>query len=79
MLTKIHNIKINHIWIQISYMYSSSNETHLKNQSLAFAEKERNVVKLQKVIFQKSQKLLTENLCERPLIQNIQWQLFIKF
>ena len=29
-------------------------------------------VKLQKVIFQKSQKLFAENLHERPSIQNIQ-------
>ena len=29
-------------------------------------------MKLQKVTFQKSQKLLTENLHERPPIQNIQ-------
>ena len=33
---------------------------------------EKNVVKLQKVIFQKSQNLLTENIRERQPIQNIQ-------
>ena len=35
---------------------------------------EKDAVKSQKVIFQKSQKLLAENLHERPLIQNIQFQ-----
>ena len=42
-----------------------------KNQGDAFA-KEKNAMKLQKVTFQKSQKLLAENLHERPHIQNIQ-------
>ena len=40
--------------------------------------KGENAVKVQKVLFQKSQKLLAENLHERPPIQNIQW-LFIQF
>ena len=35
-------------------------------------------MKSQKVTFQKSQKLLAENLLERPPIQNIQ-KLFIQF
>ena len=37
---------------------------------VAFA-KEKNAMKLQKVIFQKSQKLLTDNLHERLLVQSI--------
>ena len=37
--------------------------------------KRRKIRKLQKIIFQKSQKLLAENLHERPLIQNIQYLL----
>ena len=45
---------------------------------VAFVKKEENVVKLQKVIFQKSQKLLAENLFERAPIQNNQL-LFIQF
>ena len=36
------------------------------------SSKEKNAVKLQNVVFQKSQKLLTENLHKRPPIQNIQ-------
>ena len=35
-------------------------------------KREKNAMKSQKVIFQKSQTLLTENLHERPPIQNIQ-------
>ena len=38
----------------------------------AFVKKEKNAVKLKKVIFQTSQKLLAENLHKRPPIQNIQ-------
>ena len=53
-------------------MYSYPREPHMKNQRVAFVKKEKNVVKSQKVTFQKSQKLLTENLHERPAIQNIQ-------
>ena len=59
-LTKIHNIKINYIWTQISYC--SPYEAHLKKSRIAFVKKEKNAVKSQKVIFQKSQKLLTESL-----------------
>ena len=70
MLTKIHHIKINYIWTQLSC--SSPYEAHLKNQGVAFVKNEKNV-KTQKVIFQKSQiQLLAENLHERPPIQNIQ-------
>ena len=47
-------------------------EAHLKIQRDAFVKKEKNVVKLQTVIFQNSQKILAENLHERPPIQNIQ-------
>ena len=61
---------MNHIWTQISY--SSPIEAHLKNQRVVFVKKEKNAVKSQQVIFQKSQKLLAENLHKRPPIQNIQ-------
>ena len=37
-----------------------------------FAKKEKNAVKSHKVTFQKSQKLLAENLHERRSIQNIE-------
>ena len=70
MLIKIRHIKINHILTQISY--NSPYEAHLKNQRNAFVKKEKNVVKSQRVIFLKSQKLLAENLSERVPIQNIQ-------
>ena len=43
-----------------------------KYKRVAFVKKEKNKVKSQKVIFQKSQELLTENLHERPHMQNIQ-------
>ena len=43
-----------------------------ENQMVAFVKKGENVVKLQKVIIKKSQKLLTENLHKRTPIQNIQ-------
>ena len=47
--------------------------THIwKILKITFAKKEKNVMKWQKVTFQKSQKLLAENLHERPRIQNIQ-------
>ena len=39
---------------------------------LLFAKNEKNVMKLQKVTFQKSQELLAENLHEMRFIQNIQ-------
>ena len=70
MLTKMHHIKLNHTRTQISY--SSPYEAHLKNQRVAFVKKEKNSVKLQKVVFQKSHKLLAANLHEMPPIQNIQ-------
>ena len=44
-ITKIHFIKINHIWTQISYC--SPNESHLKNLRVSFVKKEKNAVKLQ--------------------------------
>ena len=59
--------------MQVSY--STPYEAHLrrkKNQRVAFVKKENNAVKSQQVIFQQSQNLLTENLHERPPIQNIQ-------
>ena len=68
-LTKIHCIKIDNIQTQISY--NSHYDTHQKNFKISFAIKEKNVTKLLKVTFQKSQKLLAENLRERPPIQNI--------
>ena len=43
-----------------------------KIKGVIFVKKEKNAVKLQKVIFFKSLKLLTEKLHERPPIQNIQ-------
>ena len=69
MLTKIYCIKINHIQTQISY--TSPDDAHVTNLKITFAIKEKNVMKLLKVTFQKSQKLLAENLRERPPIQNI--------
>ena len=69
-LTKIHNIKVNHIWTEITYY--SSHDAHLKNQRVAFVKKEKNAVKSQKVFKKKSQNLLAENLHERPPNQNIQ-------
>ena len=61
---------MNHISTQISH--STPPVAYLKNSKVAFVEKEKYAVKSQKVIFQKSQKLLTENIHERPPIQNIQ-------
>ena len=47
--------------------------THIwKSKGYFCLKKEKYTVKLQKVIFPKSQKLLVENLHERPPIQNIQ-------
>ena len=66
-LTKIHHIKMNHLWAQISY--SPLHEAHLKNQRVAVVKKEKNVVKLQKVIFQKSQKQLAENTTKGRLFR----------
>ena len=76
-LTRIHCIIINHIWTQISYRYSFPYEAHLKNQRVAFAKKKKYAMKLQKVIFLKSQKLLTENLYERPPIQKSEYSMAI--
>ena len=61
---------MNHIWTQISYSFP--HEAHLKNQRVGFVKKEENSVKLQKVTFKKSQKLLADNLHERPPFQNFQ-------
>ena len=57
------------IW---SFGHRYANEAHLRNHRDAFVNKEKNAVKSQKVIFQKSQKLLAENIRERQPIQNIQ-------
>ena len=63
---------MNPIWTQISYS-SPPHEAHLKNQRVALVcQKGEKCGKLQKVFFQKSQKLFAENLHERPPIQNIQ-------
>ena len=40
MLTKIHLIKINHIWTQI-ISYSSPREAHLKNQGLVLSKRKK--------------------------------------
>ena len=69
-LTKIQSFKINHIWTQISC--STPDKAHLKNERVDIVKKEKIAVTLQKVIFKKSQKLLTENRHKRPGIQNIQ-------
>ena len=61
MLTKIHRIKMNHIWTQISY--GSPHDAHLKNKMVAFVKKEKNAVKLQNVIFSK----ITETARWEPL------------
>ena len=44
-------------------------EAHLKNLKVALAKKEKNMMKSQKVTFQKSQKLLAENLREGRLFR----------
>ena len=46
--------------------YNTPYEAHLKNQRVTFVKKEKNAVKSQKIIFQKSQKLFTENSHESP-------------
>ena len=51
-LTKIHRIKINHIWTQISY-YSSPHEAHLKNQRVAFVKKREKCGEIAKGHFSK--------------------------
>ena len=45
---------------------------HICNLKVAFAKKEKNVMKSLQVTFQKSQKLLAANPHERRSIQNIQ-------
>ena len=75
MLTKIH-IKINHIWTQISY--SSPYEAHLIKTIKGLLLSKRRKTEIAKGHFKKSQKLLADNLHERPPIQNIQL-LFIQF
>ena len=65
---KIHRIKINHIWIQISY--SSPYEAYLKVQKVVCVKTEKIAVKfITKGYFQKSQKLLTQKatFSEHPL------------
>ena len=47
--TKILHIKINLVWTLISY--STPYEVHLRNQRVVFVKKDKNVVKLQRVIF----------------------------
>ena len=59
-LTKIHAIKINDIWTQISF--NTPQEEYLKNTRFSRIKKEKNVVKSRKVIFRKSQKLVTERV-----------------
>ena len=58
-LTKIHSIKINNIW---------TSEKH----KIFLHQKGEKLVKSRKVIFRKSQKLLTERAPRRQPIQNIQ-------
>ena len=71
MLTKIHPIKMNHIWIQISY--SSPHEAHLKIQRVAFVKKEKNLVKLQRSLFKNPRNCLprtsTKGCLFRTLIE----------
>ena len=55
-LTKIQSIKINHYCSQISY--TTSYQAHPKKQTFVWVKEEQNKVKLQEIIFQKSQKLL---------------------
>ena len=69
-LTKIHAIKINNIWTQISF--NTPNKNIWKTQDFLVSKKEKNAVKSRKVIFWKSQKLLTEWAPRRQPIQNIQ-------
>ena len=42
------------------------------SEKVDLAKKEKNAMKSQKVTLKKSQKLLAENLRERPSIQNVQ-------
>ena len=63
-LAKVRNIKSNHNYL----------ETHKAIVLLMKHIWKIKGMKSQKVIFQKSQELLIENLHERPSIQNIQFQ-----
>ena len=70
MLTKIHCTKINNTWAQISFNtpYLRISEKH----KIISCQKGENAVKSRKVIFRKSQKLLTERAPRWQSIQNIQ-------
>ena len=56
-ITKIHQIKVNHIWTQISYIVLIIKHIWKKTK-VCLCQKEKNLVKLQKDIIKKSQKLL---------------------
>ena len=71
-LTKIHSIKINHIWTQISF--NTISEKH----KIFSLQKGENTVWSRNVIFRKSQKLHTERASRRWPIHKIQ-KLFIQF
>ena len=58
MLTKIHVVKLNNIWTQRSFF--TPYLEYLKNTRFSPVKKKKNMVKSRKVIFRKSQKLLTE-------------------
>ena len=66
-LTKIHCLKINNIWRQISF--NTPWKEYLKNTIFSRGQKGENAVKSRKVIFRKSQKLLTERAPQRQPIQ----------
>ena len=71
MLTNIHCTKINNTWAQISFNstpYLRISEKH----KIISCQKDENAVKSRKVIFRKSQKLLTERAPRWQPIQNIQ-------
>ena len=57
-LTQIHCTKINNIWAQISF--NSSLIRISEKHKIISCQKDENAVKSRKVIFRKSQKLLTE-------------------
>ena len=66
-VSKIHHIKINHIWTLISY--STPYEAHLR----FFCQKGEKWGEIAKINIKKkpkSQKLLTENHHKKPLVQN---------
>ena len=58
MLTKIHVVKLNNIWTQRSF--NTPYLEYLKNTRFSPVKKKKNMVKSRKVIFRKSQKLLTK-------------------